>query len=104
VVRKLFHIPQHDSVLDHLCQNILPSEQERLQIQQSLEKARAWLATLTSSDDKAEEKAEAETYISDYSSLIAPIRTIPPEILSKILLHLDIHTMLELRRNKCSQA
>ncbi|KAJ7255897.1 hypothetical protein C8J57DRAFT_1721555 [Mycena rebaudengoi] len=104
VVRELFHIPQPDSVLDHLRQNILPSGQERLQIQQLLEKACARLATLTSSDDQAEAKAEAETYISDYLSLIAPISTISLEILSKILLHPDIHTMLELTRNKRSQA
>ncbi|KAJ7213755.1 hypothetical protein C8J57DRAFT_1397545 [Mycena rebaudengoi] len=98
----LFHIPQTETILDHLRQNILPSDQERVQIHQSLERARARLATLTSMDDReAEARAEVETYISDYSSLIAPIRTIPPEIL---LLHPDIHTVLELTRRKGSQS
>ncbi|KAJ7213794.1 hypothetical protein C8J57DRAFT_1397587 [Mycena rebaudengoi] len=101
----LFHIPQTETILDHLRQNILPSDQERVQIQQSLERARARLATLTSSDNRqVEARAEVETYISEYSSLIAPIRTIPPEILSKILLHPDIHTVLELTRRKGSQS
>ncbi|KAJ7256085.1 hypothetical protein C8J57DRAFT_1651542 [Mycena rebaudengoi] len=63
------------------------------------------LATLISSDDRqAEARAKVESYISDYSSLIAPIRTIPPEILSKILLHPEIHTVLELTRRKDSQS
>ncbi|KAJ7278039.1 hypothetical protein C8J57DRAFT_1465799 [Mycena rebaudengoi] len=89
----LFHL-EPDSILDRLRNNILPSDLEIVQIKYSLRTARARLSVVTPPD-----AAETETlrqYISYYSSLIAPIRKIPAEILSSILLHPDIHTMFHM--------
>ncbi|KAJ7278031.1 hypothetical protein C8J57DRAFT_1503882 [Mycena rebaudengoi] len=89
----LFHL-EPDSILDRLRNNILPSDLEIVQIKYSLRTARARLSVVTPPD-----AAETETlrqYISNYSSLIAPIQKIPAEILSSILLHPDIHTMFHM--------
>ncbi|KAJ7218837.1 hypothetical protein C8J57DRAFT_1535244 [Mycena rebaudengoi] len=89
----LFHVSGPASILDRLRNNDLPSELERAHIQNSLEVARDRLS------EAPPDAAETETlhqYIASYSSLLAPIRKIPPEILSSISLHPEIHTMFSM--------
>ncbi|KAK7023260.1 hypothetical protein R3P38DRAFT_2958582 [Favolaschia claudopus] len=74
---------QSPSIRDRLRYNQLPSDSERLAIQVSIHSAQARLIEPPSSTVEA---AEIKTYIAQYSSLLAPIRRLPVDILRAIFL------------------
>ncbi|KAF7369357.1 F-box domain-containing protein [Mycena venus] len=94
---ELFTI-ERPSIRDRLRDNILPLDTERLAIRDSIAVARSRLAELEASglhfprkDPHYHGPAALRQYISDYSSLLAPIRLLAVEILQAIFVHPDLH-------------
>ncbi|KAJ6535051.1 hypothetical protein B0H19DRAFT_437243 [Mycena capillaripes] len=89
---ELFEI-QNPNVRDRLRYNVLPIEPERLAIQNSISTARMRLAEIraTDSPDHDVEAGALTQYMSEYSSLLAPIRLISVEILEIIFIQPAIH-------------
>ncbi|KAJ7256167.1 hypothetical protein B0H12DRAFT_1112678 [Mycena haematopus] len=87
----LFEI-QNPNIWDRLRYNILPSDMERPAIQHSIRFAQSCLAKEAPQDSATRYSAVAlRQYISDYSSLLAPIRRLSVEILQLILVDPNIH-------------
>ncbi|KAJ7209406.1 hypothetical protein C8J57DRAFT_1733836 [Mycena rebaudengoi] len=103
---ELYRISQPVAILIHLRDNILPSGSERAQIRRSLETARAWLSdhVHTGGTVNEPEVAVIRQYISHYSSLIAPIRRLFPDLLTRILLDPSIHGMFWMSKFKKRQS
>ncbi|KAF7377284.1 F-box domain-containing protein [Mycena sanguinolenta] len=88
---KFFEI-QNPGIRDRLRYNILPSDAEKSAIQLSIEYAQSRLAEIASeTSEEQQSRAALQEYISDCSSLLAPIRQLSIEILQLILADPDIH-------------
>ncbi|KAJ6482706.1 hypothetical protein C8R45DRAFT_1150255 [Mycena sanguinolenta] len=85
---QLFEIPD---IRDRLRGNILPSDLEKSQIQLSIDLTQSRLAEIEERDATHDITVALRAYIRDYSSLFAPIRRIPTEVLQLIFVHPDIH-------------
>ncbi|KAJ7757268.1 hypothetical protein DFH07DRAFT_461453 [Mycena maculata] len=83
-------------VRDHLRHNILPSNSEKNAIIESVTTARRLLSKIGTVESFASDMLRC--YISDYSSLVSPIRRLPDDILETIFLHPEIHDFVKLGR------
>ncbi|KAK7016847.1 hypothetical protein R3P38DRAFT_2987794 [Favolaschia claudopus] len=79
---------QSPSIRDRLRYNQPPSDSERLAIQASIQVAQTRLIEPPSSTVEA---AQIQAYIAQYSSLLAPIRRLPVDILRAIFLQPFVH-------------
>ncbi|KAJ6482698.1 hypothetical protein C8R45DRAFT_1150233 [Mycena sanguinolenta] len=86
----LFKI-QNPNIRDRLRYNILPSDVEKAAIQLSIDFAKSRLAEIEAHDTTQDSNVAFRRYISDYSSLLAPIRRLSVEILLLIFLDPDLH-------------
>ncbi|KAF7376485.1 F-box domain-containing protein [Mycena sanguinolenta] len=86
----LFEI-QNPRIRARLRYNILPSDLEKSTIQDSIHIAQLRLAEVEAQDRTDDSAAALRRYISEYSSLLAPIRRLSVEVLQLILIHPDIH-------------
>ncbi|KAF8186466.1 hypothetical protein K438DRAFT_1835664 [Mycena galopus ATCC 62051] len=95
---ELFRIPNFDDVRHRLRYNIAPLDAERPAIRDSIRAAQLRLAEIQDSaeHDNVSEAVALSQYISDSSSLLAPIRLLSVEILQIIFVHPDIHSSLNI--------
>ncbi|KAJ6513624.1 hypothetical protein C8R47DRAFT_616471 [Mycena vitilis] len=93
---KLFEL-QAPTIRDRLRHNILPSDEERGEMQDSLAVARQRLAEIHGIDAPVEGIALRE-YISEYSSLLAPIRLLTHDILENVFADPEISQMIRIGR------
>ncbi|KAJ7779022.1 hypothetical protein B0H16DRAFT_802651 [Mycena metata] len=96
-----YHPPQA-SVRHRLRYNILPTETERKDITESISTAQHRLSTIRviglGTPQNALEEQALSDYISEYSSLIAPIRRLNLDVLSILFLDPDIHQEVKIGR------
>ncbi|KAJ6482715.1 hypothetical protein C8R45DRAFT_1075797 [Mycena sanguinolenta] len=85
---ELFGIPD---IRDRLRRNRWPLDKEKSEIQLSLKLAHRRLAEIEAPDATQDSAVALRAYISEYSSLLAPIRRLPTEVLQLIFVHPDIH-------------
>ncbi|KAJ7144147.1 hypothetical protein C8R44DRAFT_759539 [Mycena epipterygia] len=90
---RMLHILE-PSISNRLRSNMIPSEAEKNLIVSSLDNARARLANLGSNEAQDSTEIPIRDYISNYSSLLSPIRLLPPDVLGDIFLVPDIHDHL----------
>ncbi|KAJ6482718.1 hypothetical protein C8R45DRAFT_1215427 [Mycena sanguinolenta] len=88
---QLFEI-QNPSIRDRLRYNIVPLDTEKPAILHSIRVAQTRLAEIEAEDPAQSSAVALRGYISEYSSLLAPIRQLSVEILQLILVDPDIHS------------
>ncbi|KAJ6481422.1 hypothetical protein C8R47DRAFT_1283741 [Mycena vitilis] len=92
---ELLHISQ-PQLCDRLRYNVSALGEERTTIAASVTKARALLADMQARQptlDDHDTQIALRRYLADYSSLLAPIRLLPVDILQMIFLHPDMHDL-----------
>ncbi|KAJ7115356.1 hypothetical protein C8R44DRAFT_223341 [Mycena epipterygia] len=80
--------------MSSLRQNTIPDSAERVSISQAVSEAEAHLDALSSGPHDAEHVQQLRRHIEVLSSRLAPIRRLPPEILSSIFIDPSLHTSI----------